>query len=71
MDMGNVRMPVRVLIVVGDQAELTTPDRDYRDPERVPASMITRDTGLSIPQMPGKQLTALVDERGELVGFER
>lgn len=69
--MGNVRMPVQVLIVVGDQAELTTPDRDYRDPERVPAAMITRDTGLTVADMPGKRLTALVDERGELVGFER
>jgi hypothetical protein len=64
------RVPVRVLLLVGDQAELTTPERDHRDPERVPAERITRDTGIPAAELPGAALTAVV-EGGELARFER
>lgn len=66
----DVRMPVTVLLVVGDQAELTTPDRDHRGPERVSAAWLSRETGIPVAELPGKRLTALVSEAGELVGFE-
>jgi hypothetical protein len=63
-------MPVKVLLLIGDEAELTTPDRDWREPERVPAAKVSAATGIPVAQLPGKSLFALVDEGGELVGFE-
>ncbi|WP_231905064.1 MULTISPECIES: hypothetical protein [Streptomycetaceae] len=63
-------MPVRVLLLVGDQAELTTPHRADADPERVPVERITADTGIPREQLPGARLVAIV-EAGELVRFER
>jgi hypothetical protein len=64
-----VHMPVQVLLVVGEWAELTTPDRNHRDPERVNAAYLSRETGIPVEQLPGKRLTALVDEDGNLAGF--
>ncbi|GAA4668083.1 hypothetical protein GCM10023347_21640 [Streptomyces chumphonensis] len=64
------RMPVRVLLLYGDQAELTTPHRSGSDPERIPANRIAADTGIPVTELPGERLTAVVDN-GELVRFER
>lgn len=64
------RMTVRVLLLVGDEAELTTPYRDHTDPERVPVERITADTGIAADDLPGAELVAVV-ERGEVVRFER
>lgn len=64
------RMTVRVLLLVGDEAELTTPHRDHTDPERVPVARIVADTGIPAGDLPGAELVAVVD--GErLVRFER
>lgn len=64
------RVSVRVLLLFGDQAEVTTPHRDHTDPERVPVERIVTDTGIPKEELPGKWLVAVV-EGGELVRFER
>ena len=64
------RVPVSVLLLFGDQAEVTTPQRGHDDPERVPAARITADTGIPASELPGARLVAVV-EGGELVKFER
>ena len=69
--MSNVtRMPVRVLLMFGDQAELTTPHRDHTDPVRVPAADIAAALEVPAEQLPGRELVALVGDGGELLGFE-
>lgn len=52
------RVPVRVLLTFGDQAELVTPDHDYNNPLRVPAADIARDAGLPVNELPGREFTA-------------
>jgi len=64
------RVPVRVLLVFGDQAEIVTPDRAADDPERVPVERITADTGLPAAELPGARLVAVVED-GHLQRFER
>jgi len=56
------RVPVKVLLVFGDQAELTTPTRGAGNPLRVPAADITADTGIPVEQLAGVSLTAVVTE---------
>ncbi|WP_216588576.1 hypothetical protein [Streptomyces brasiliscabiei] len=65
------RVRAKVLLVVGDQAEITTAHRDHSDPERVPVARLVEETGLSRGALPGASLTAVVDGDGELVRFER
>jgi hypothetical protein len=61
----NERVDVRVLLVVGDKAELTTPTRSFENPLRVPVADIIADTGIPALSLPGKQLTAIVTETFE------
>ncbi|WP_435643379.1 hypothetical protein ACR9VJ_18195 [Streptomyces sp. H49] len=65
------RLPATVLLLVGDQAEITTPSRDHTDPERVPVERLERETGLSRDRLPGAELVAVVGDDGELLRFER
>lgn len=58
------RVTVRVLLNIGDIAELVTPDHDYRDPVRVPAADIARDAGLPTNELPGRRFTAVPDGVG-------
>ncbi|KAB2370955.1 hypothetical protein [Actinomadura montaniterrae] len=55
---------VRVLLTIGDIAELVTPDHDHRDPVRVPAADIARDAGLPANELPGREFTAIPDGAG-------
>lgn len=61
-------MPVRVLVVVGDQAHITTPERGVDDPLLVPAETLAGDVGVPVSRLAGRSFTALV-EGGELRGF--
>ncbi|MEH0428828.1 hypothetical protein QBB34_21335 [Streptomyces stelliscabiei] len=65
------RMQARVLLVVGDEAEITTERRGHSEPERVPVARLVEETGLSRGQLPGKRLVAVLDDDGELERFER
>ncbi|MFJ6659690.1 hypothetical protein ACIQNG_25555 [Streptomyces sp. NPDC091377] len=68
--MSTERIPVRVVLLFGDQAEITTPHRDHSDPERVPVDRLVRETGMARADLPGAELVAVVDG-GDLVRFER
>ncbi|MEU5111691.1 hypothetical protein AB0G64_09345 [Streptomyces longwoodensis] len=65
------RVPVTVLLLIGEQAEITTPQRDHTDPERVSADRITQDTGIPREELPGAEVVAVLDDEGDLVRFER
>jgi hypothetical protein len=55
------RVTVKVLLTVGDEAELITPDHDARSPLRVPAAVIARDADLPENELPGREFTAVRD----------
>jgi hypothetical protein len=55
------RVPVRVLLTVGDQAELVTPDHTPQAPLRVPSAVIAQDAGLPANELPGREFTAVRD----------
>ncbi|MBK3563207.1 MULTISPECIES: hypothetical protein [unclassified Streptomyces] len=63
------RIEAYVLLLIGDQAEITTAHRDSSDPERVPVERLVRETGIPRERLAGATLTAVVDG-GELVRFE-
>ncbi|MFE2045724.1 hypothetical protein ACFXAZ_33375 [Streptomyces sp. NPDC059477] len=64
------RVDAKVLLLFGDQAEITTPHRDHTDPERVPVDKLVRETGIAREDLVGSKVVAVVDG-GELVRFER
>lgn len=68
--MDTERMPVRILLLFGEEAHLSTPYMGPGETERVPISQISADTGLPRDRLPGAQLVALL-RNGELVRFER
>ncbi|MGW3166963.1 hypothetical protein ACWC9Q_29715 [Streptomyces sp. NPDC001142] len=65
------RMPARVLLLVGNEAEITTPYRDHADPERVSVARLVEETGIPRAELAGARLVAVVSKNGELERFER
>ncbi|MCX4622803.1 hypothetical protein ACF09G_13060 [Streptomyces albogriseolus] len=65
------RLQATVLLLIGDQAEITTPHRDHQDPERVPVERLVRETGIPREELAGAELVAVVDDEGQLARFER
>lgn len=65
------RVKAHVLLLFGDQAEITTPHRDHTDPERVSVARLLEETGLGREELAGAELVAVVGDDGELVRFER
>ncbi|MFB6771122.1 hypothetical protein [Streptomyces sp. NPDC056337] len=63
------RLQARVLLLVGEEAEIVTPHSG--DPERVPVDRLMRETGIARKDLAGAKLTAVVSDDGELVRFER
>ncbi|MFC9085333.1 hypothetical protein [Nocardiopsis dassonvillei] len=63
------QMPARVLLLFGDQAELTTPERTHADPVRVPVDRLVADTGIPREELPGARLVAHLGADGEPVRF--
>lgn len=63
------RLEARVLLLVGDEAEIVTPHT--ADPERVPVDRLVRETGIVREALAGSKLVAVVADDGELVRFER
>ncbi|GAA0705204.1 hypothetical protein GCM10010193_70330 [Kitasatospora atroaurantiaca] len=60
---------VRVLLVVGDQAEIVADVEDPAAPERYPAAVIAEAVGVSVADLPGRRLLAEVGRDDRLSGW--
>ena len=65
------RIKAEVLLLIGDQAEITTAHRGAEDPERVSVARLVKETGIPREELAGAELVAVVSDDGELVRFER
>ncbi|MBZ6175577.1 hypothetical protein KVH22_29940 [Streptomyces olivaceus] len=65
------RVPVQVLLLLGDQAEVVADvapeERD--DPARYPAAEIADAVGVPAAELPGTRLTAEAGQDGRLSGW--
>lgn len=66
------RVNVRVLLLVGDQAEIVAdaPPEERAEPQRYLAEDIATAVGLEAAQLPGKRLVADVGSDGRLSGWQ-
>ncbi|GGX06891.1 hypothetical protein [Streptomyces lomondensis] len=64
------RIRARVLLLVGDEAELTTEHRGAEDPERVSVGRLVAETGIPRARLVGADVVAVLDDAGELERFE-
>ncbi|MEV0170394.1 hypothetical protein AB0I00_04600 [Streptomyces sp. NPDC050803] len=65
------RINAKVLLLYGDQAELTTEHRGPEDPERAPVARLVADTGIPRARLVGAELVAVIGDDGHLERFER
>jgi hypothetical protein len=65
------RVNVKVLLLVGDQAEIVAdvPPEEQAEPQRYPAAEIAAAVGLAPRALPGKRLTAEVGRGDRLSGW--
>ncbi|MFF2522257.1 hypothetical protein [Streptomyces liangshanensis] len=61
---------VKVLLLIGDQAEIVADHPDAGDPVRYPAADIAKAVGLTVGDLPGRRLTATVGEDDQLSGWQ-
>jgi hypothetical protein len=64
------RIPVTVLLLVGAGPDATARVRTPDDTVTVAASLISAGTGIPPERLSGARAVALVDENGELTGFQ-
>lgn len=69
--MSKHKAAVRVLLTVGDQAEVVAdvPAAERAEPVRYPAAEIAAAAGIPVETLPGRRLFADVDERDRLSGW--
>jgi hypothetical protein len=67
------RVTVRILVTVGDQAEVVAdvPAEERAEPQRYPAAEIAEAAGLPVDELPGARLTAEVGDDDRLTGWQR
>jgi hypothetical protein len=65
------RIRARVLLLIGDEAELTTEHRGAEDPEHVPVSRLVAETGIPRARLVGADVVAVIGDEGELERYER
>ncbi|MFE5771428.1 hypothetical protein ACFQ7O_24045 [Streptomyces sp. NPDC056485] len=63
------RLNVKVLLLVGDEAEIVADAPDAATPERYPAGVIAEAVGLAARDLPGRRLTAEVGAGHRLTGW--
>ncbi|MER7814522.1 hypothetical protein [Streptomyces sp. NPDC096153] len=63
------RVNVKVLLLVGDAAEIVADAPDPAAPERYPAAEIAEAVGVPADELPGRQLTAVVGAGDRLSGW--
>jgi len=66
------RVKVRVLLLVGDQAEVVAdvPPEERAEPVRYSAAVIAEAVGLKSRELAGKRLTAVVGPDDRLMGWQ-
>ncbi|WP_411140265.1 hypothetical protein [Streptomyces sp. x-80] len=64
------RVRVRVLLLVGDQAEIVADAADALKPARYRAADIAVAVGVSLAELPGLRLSAVVGRDGRLSGWQ-
>ncbi|WP_063775730.1 SpoIIE family protein phosphatase [Streptomyces odonnellii] len=65
------RVDVRVLLLVGSEAEIVADAEDADTPERYPAQEIADAVGVPVEELPGVRLTAVVGSGDRLAGWQR
>ncbi|WAZ20191.1 hypothetical protein STRCI_001290 [Streptomyces cinnabarinus] len=65
------RVSVRILLLVGDEAEVVAdvPPGERAEPERYPAADIAAAVGVTVDDLPGHRLTADVGDDQRLSGW--
>ncbi|MFF3755318.1 hypothetical protein ACFYYH_33575 [Streptomyces sp. NPDC002018] len=64
------RANVRVLLLVGSEAEIVADASDADAPERYPAQEIADAVGVPVKELPGTRLTAAVGVGDRLSGWQ-
>ncbi|MFI7014401.1 hypothetical protein [Streptomyces sp. NPDC050164] len=66
------RVKVKVLLLIGDQAEIVAdvPPEERSEPTRYPAGEIADAVGLTPRELPGRALTASVGSDDRLSGWQ-
>jgi hypothetical protein len=67
----NETVPVRVLLLIGDQAEIVADAEDAAPPVRYPAALIADALGVAVVDLPGCRMLADADEEGRLSGWRQ
>ncbi|MGW0599941.1 hypothetical protein ACWD11_22695 [Streptomyces sp. NPDC002776] len=69
--MSTERIPVRVLLLIGDEAEIVAdvPADERDEPQRYPAAAISEAVGIPLDKLAGARLTAEVGEDDRLSGW--
>ncbi len=62
---------IKILLLVGDEAEVVADAPDPAAPVRYPAEEIAEAVGVPARALPGMRLVAEADERGRLSGWRR
>jgi hypothetical protein len=63
------RVPVRCILVIGDQAEIAADTPDATTPERYSAADVAQQAGVRIEDLPGLGLTAQIGHGDRLRDF--
>ncbi|RLU81210.1 hypothetical protein CTZ27_33210 [Streptomyces griseocarneus] len=63
------RVRVRVVLLIGEQAEIAADTPDALAPERYPAAAVAAEAGVEVKDLAGLRLTAQVGDGGRLFGF--
>jgi hypothetical protein len=67
------RIPVRVLLLIGDDAEIVAdvPPEERDEPQRYPAAEIAEAAGIPVRELAGARLTATVGADDRLTDWRR
>lgn len=65
------RVPVRVLLLIGDQAEIVAdvPPEERDEPQRYPAAAVAAAAGIPVRELAGARLTAEIGDDDRLSGW--
>ncbi|MFC8625631.1 hypothetical protein [Streptomyces anulatus] len=65
------RVNVKVLLLVGGEAEVVADSPDADAPARYPATVIAEDAGVAVKELPGMKLSATVGADDRLSGWQQ